>query len=529
MFFKKKSIVQTILSDWQKHQFTKESTDKTIISLKEQIKSNSVTVESLFDYWFTLLEKVNIDNNKENQLFYHFTKLLSAKKYLPSYHKYGLNYKELNTIVFTFRNKWIEAQKKLIGFQDFYIVPPKNKNVTGTLGDIAHFPFSMYKQTVQFGKEAIFFPDLTLLVFDFVKSFPNHFHYSITAILEYHTNAITETVRILNHCINNSLYGERSAFNSIFHDILSPFSKKDFYHKNCNQILTLVYKESDNWDKDKIKLFIEYSFYKGFQLDFTPVQEKIERKKAYLKQLEVDKNNEHYDFLVKFATKELNEFEKPGYQVIGSYNWQKAYKKIAVTPKINQLLKLTIATFKGNDNVLEQLLKDAENFKKFPKQFPLNNKPEVVFKDLNFKLFVIEELMYRQELIQPKFSLKKLANEHVKRQISIEDDGYTVIPEALKYFKNLNISLDLLSKVETLIIDNGLLGGTKIYNEIWPFFDPGCGDELLPVKSKVIEDLKLLPNLKKVVGFEGLMPIKKVIKAFEEKNIELIDLDKFNE
>ena len=69
------------------------------------------------------------------------------------------------------------------------------------------------------------------------------------------------------------------------------------------------------------------------------------------------------------------------------------------------------------------------------------------FKDFGLKLLVIEELMYRQKVLQPRFDIHEFAREYETREISVESDGYAVIPEAERYFHNLGISDELLSRV----------------------------------------------------------------------------------
>jgi hypothetical protein len=141
----------------------------------------------------------------------------------------------------------------------------------------------------------------------------------------------------------------------------------------------------------------------------------------------------------------------------------------------------------------------------------------VVFKDFGFKLWAIEALMYQQAFVQPKFDLNVFASEYTKREINREDDGYAVIPEVQRYFKNLNLPKEHLATITSIDID--FL--SEVYQQLWPFCDPGCGDELLPVSNKMVEDLDLLPNLKEITGLEWLKPPKKLLKVLEEKQITL--------
>ena len=151
--------------------------------------------------------------------------------------------------------------------------------------------------------------------------------------------------------------------------------------------------------------------------------------------------------------------------------------------------------------------------------FNINNKPTILFRDFNFKLLVIEELMYRQEILLPKFDLDLFAKEYIKREIDREEDGYECIAEVKKYFKNVEIPMTLLEKVTQLYQDSGLGGGAVFLEHMHPFWDPGMGDEVPKVTNKVIDDLALLPNLTKIIGLENSEPSKKLLNALAERNI----------
>ncbi|MFZ6778920.1 DUF6892 domain-containing protein [Undibacterium sp. Ji83W] len=112
------------------------------------------------------------------------------------------------------------------------------------------------------------------------------------------------------------------------------------------------------------------------------------------------------------------------------------------------------------------------------------------FKDLNFKLLVIQELMYVQEKLLPRFDVNEFIRQCTDREIMIEKEGYEVIPEVLAYFKALLIPSSLLAQVEKLAFD----GGNEIYRQIFPYWDGEC--DTFDVVST--EDIKLVPNLKRL-------------------------------
>ncbi|OGG65806.1 hypothetical protein A3I99_03200 [Candidatus Kaiserbacteria bacterium RIFCSPLOWO2_02_FULL_45_11b] len=117
------------------------------------------------------------------------------------------------------------------------------------------------------------------------------------------------------------------------------------------------------------------------------------------------------------------------------------------------------------------------------------------FKDINFKLCAIQELMYNQELLLPKFDINQFVQNYSGRKIDIDQEGYDIIPEALEYFKQLKIPTDLLKNISEIYQD----GGNDIYMNICPFWS-GSDDQFNITNT---EDVSLFPNLKKMTIFYG--------------------------
>ncbi|HEX7642646.1 MAG TPA: hypothetical protein VF472_10620 [Burkholderiaceae bacterium] len=137
------------------------------------------------------------------------------------------------------------------------------------------------------------------------------------------------------------------------------------------------------------------------------------------------------------------------------------------------------------------------------------------FKDLNFKLLVIQELMYAQKKLLPRFDVREFARLYTEREIMVESDGYAVIPEALAYFQALPIPDSLLEQVEDMEFD----GGLEIYRHIYPHWDGEC--ETFDVASA--EDVKLLPNLKRLAGMPEAF-VKKYAAELANKSIRVSGL-----
>lgn len=137
------------------------------------------------------------------------------------------------------------------------------------------------------------------------------------------------------------------------------------------------------------------------------------------------------------------------------------------------------------------------------------------FKELNFKLAVINELMYVQEVLQPKLDVYEFIEKQRNLTSSeaydiIEEEGYEIIPEVLEYFKNLELTSEMVENIEELNMD----GGDEIYGQIIPFWDGE--DDVFSVNSAV--DSTLIQNLKRISLLYS--ENDSLLEEFQEKGIE---------
>lgn len=134
----------------------------------------------------------------------------------------------------------------------------------------------------------------------------------------------------------------------------------------------------------------------------------------------------------------------------------------------------------------------------------------VEFKDFNFKLAVINVLMYEKGLIEPKIYAYDFVESYTERVIDLDEEGYDIIPEIKKYFEDLKIDPELLGEVEAIYQD----GGDAIYRALCPLWDGE--DDVFNINSA--EDVSLLPNLKSATLFyhDG---DDSIIKDFESKGV----------
>lgn len=113
------------------------------------------------------------------------------------------------------------------------------------------------------------------------------------------------------------------------------------------------------------------------------------------------------------------------------------------------------------------------------------------FKDVNFKLIVINELMYVKKSLVPEFNIHDFSKEYDHGEVVAT--GYEIIPEALEYMRRLKIPDELLSTITELNYDPS----SDIYGQIVPCWDGEDGT--FEVSS--LGDLDKLRNVKKIEGF----------------------------
>ena len=114
----------------------------------------------------------------------------------------------------------------------------------------------------------------------------------------------------------------------------------------------------------------------------------------------------------------------------------------------------------------------------------------LVFDNFNFKLAVIQELMYEQEVLKPYFDIYDYAK-FKKAKWNLETDKN--IRGAVNFFKELPIPVSMAGKLDKILMD----GGNNIYGNIAPLWDGE--DERFYIDKLSEAELKQFPNLKKML------------------------------
>lgn len=141
--------------------------------------------------------------------------------------------------------------------------------------------------------------------------------------------------------------------------------------------------------------------------------------------------------------------------------------------------------------------------------------PILKFDNFNFKLCIIQELMYNKKVLTPKFDAYEFAEQYDDRKIDIDEEGYEPIKEIVDWFKKLEIPVSLATYIDEIIMD----GGNEIYTQIIPFWDGE--DDYFDVKDITEEEIKQFPNLKKIT----LLPSDDNAKLIEKLKNHGIEAD----
>lgn len=137
-------------------------------------------------------------------------------------------------------------------------------------------------------------------------------------------------------------------------------------------------------------------------------------------------------------------------------------------------------------------------------------KEEVLeFTDINFKLAVVQQLMYEKELLEPIFDIYRFAELYSGNPIDTDSDK--IIKPALNWFKKLPVPKRLAAEIETLHSD----GGDDVYMNIIPQWDGE--DDVFYIKSVTPEEIRQFPNLKSVHVFAS----DEALETFRSCGIEV--------
>lgn len=133
------------------------------------------------------------------------------------------------------------------------------------------------------------------------------------------------------------------------------------------------------------------------------------------------------------------------------------------------------------------------------------------FDNLNFKLAIIQVLMYDLKLLNSEFDIYDFADQYKEEEIDTDSD--TIIEPAMSFFKKLEIPKKFAPYVETIYMD----GGNDVYMNIIPHWDGE--DETFDLNEITLTELQQFPNLKKATVMSN--NFDEVKEIFDAANIDV--------
>lgn len=429
-----------------------------------------------------------------------------------------------------------------MGLPDKHITERHMRTNTGTWGDIVGAMLGLYAWHSHYSSD----PEPTKaevaqFIPGFYRAFPRQQSFLLAGMLMHHPDAIEEAAALIRFYLMERGRADEGVVPILAFDMLGHHAdKRDLAHANCPKILAKVLNNAADWPEEAIKALMEHLILTPLGIEPYTFETAIARQKGMIENqrrilgearygnepgMSAQSQKEEDEQTLRNYEAEL-EFISGNFDEWNARRRQRAIQRIAVSAITRKALKAVAGKLPSpHRDIIDSLLDEAASYGSRPKRFTMPKSTDNRFKDFGLKLLVIEELMYRQKLLEPLFDIYEFAQEYEKREISVETDGYTIIPEAERYFRRLPISDAMLSRVETLHQSSGLDGGPHFMTHLFPFWDPGAGDQPMPVSEKAIEDLHLLPNLKRISGLENSRPSPKLLSALATRGIELVNED----
>ena len=168
----------------------------------------------------------------------------------------------------------------------------------------------------------------------------------------------------------------------------------------------------------------------------------------------------------------------------------------------------------SNFNGTTETIKDALSISYFPEikhereSYKLKTTDEEVlhFDNINFKLSIIQVLMYDLEVLKPVFNIFDFEEE--ASELNIDTESMEIIQPALDYMINLPIPKKYAEQVQEIDMD----GGNEIYMNLIPQWDGE--DDSFDLNEVSLKELQQFPNLKKAtIMTSNFEQVKDIFKS----------------
>lgn len=172
-----------------------------------------------------------------------------------------------------------------------------------------------------------------------------------------------------------------------------------------------------------------------------------------------------------------------------------------------------------NFNGIAETITDTLSISYFPEikhkreSYNLKTTDEEVlhFDNINFKLAIIQVLMYDLEVLKPVFNIFDFAEE--ASELNIDTECMEIIQPALEYMMDLPIPKKYAEQVQEIDMD----GGNEIYMNLIPQWDGE--DDSFDLNEVSLKELQQFPNLKQATIISS--NFEHVKKTFDKQGVQV--------
>lgn len=302
---------------------------------------------------------------------------------------------------------------------------------------------------------------------------------------------------------NNSMIfnGTSLAFPLSLKDIETVLGKPDQVVKRDNKFIKYIY--------DNIGIVFEHSF---------SIKNHLKKSKTYI-------DEEHlistvflyYGDVVKSMTGEKELPKQPCQAVVLSDG--KSPYFFSDRHRVGEFNLILWTPYGTNFNGTTETITDTLSISYFPEiknereSYKLKTPDEEVlhFDNINFKLAIIQVLMYDLEVLKPVFNIFDFAEE--SSELNIDTESMEIIQPALEYMMNLPIPKKYAEQVQEIYMD----GGNEIYMNLIPQWDGE--DDSFDLNEVSLKELQQFPNLNQATIMTS--NFKQVKETFDKQGVQV--------
>ncbi|MEZ7623446.1 hypothetical protein O3633_00400 [Streptococcus sp. 27098_8_22] len=284
-------------------------------------------------------------------------------------------------------------------------------------------------------------------------------------------------------------------------DIETVLGKPDQVVKRDNKFIKYIY--------DNIGIVFEHSF---------SIKNHLKKSKTYI-------DEEHlistvflyYGDVVKSMTGEKELPKQPCQAVVLSDG--KSPYFFSDRHRVGEFNLILWTPYGTNFNGTTETITDTLSISYFPEiknereSYKLKTPDEEVlhFDNINFKLAIIQVLMYDLEVLKPVFNIFDFAEE--SSELNIDTESMEIIQPALEYMMNLPIPKKYAEQVQEIYMD----GGNEIYMNLIPQWDGE--DDSFDLNEVSLKELQQFPNLNQATIMTS--NFKQVKETFDKQGVQV--------